>query len=111
MNPKQEPDWQQKLAELEAELEDESTPLYTVSKNNQTDSQQEKLRAKFSSGQIWFQSLPTTAKLVIAGVLLLVGFSLLSTVLRLVTSLLTLGIIALILYSLYRFFFSPRSPD
>lgn len=54
--------------------------------------------------QQWFDHLPWPAKGAVAIAILFVSFSLLTQVLKFVASLVTLAILLIILYGLYRFF-------
>ncbi len=60
---------------------------------------------------IWFNSLPSLGKVVVVIVGLSVGMSLLSSVLQLVASLISLAILGVILYGVYKFFITPQSPN
>jgi hypothetical protein len=59
----------------------------------------------------WFNSIPSSAKLVaIAGGGLL-GLTLIKTVFQLITSLLTLSVLGIILYLVYRFWIAPKGGE
>lgn len=60
---------------------------------------------------IWFNSLPSLGKVVVVIVGLSVSISLLSSVLQLVASLISLAILCVILYGVYKFFVTPQSPN
>ena len=94
-------DQQRKLEELEAEINQSVSPP--------TDSPIEPSPQR--TLQERWNSLPTFGKGAIAAVALFVGVSLLSTVLRLVTSLLSVAILGVVLYLLYKFFIAPRSSE
>ena len=60
---------------------------------------------------IWFNSLPSLGKVVVVIVGLSASMSLLSSVLQLVASLISLAILGIILYGVYKFFVMPQSPN
>ncbi len=60
---------------------------------------------------LWFNSLPTVGKAVVVIVGLSLGMSLLGSLLQLVASLISLAILGVILYGVYKFFFTPQSPN
>jgi len=59
----------------------------------------------------WFEQLPQLGKIAVIAGGAIVGFSLLKTVLQLVTSLLTLALVAGALYVGYRLFLAPERTD
>jgi energy-coupling factor transporter transmembrane protein EcfT len=81
--------WQDKLDEIkETELVNWLTPVKT-----------------------WFQELPPQGKLVVGMGGLIVTLSLLSTFLKLISSLFTLGFFALGVFLFYKFFIAPKSGE
>ncbi len=92
------PNWQKRLEELEKEVNQtlETTPI-------RLENTQSTLEKAFSRLQTWYKGLPTAAKVIVAVGGGLVALSLLNSVLRLVTSLISLAILALICYGLYKF--------
>ena len=92
---------QRKLEELEAEINQSASPP--------ADSPIEPLPQR--SLQDRWNSLPTLGKGAIAAIALFVAFSLLTTVLRLVTSLLSVAVLGVVLYLLYKFLIAPRSSE
>ena len=81
---KKDPDWQQISDSLQAKEAEIVTWLTPV--------------------RDWFNGLPTAGKVAVSIGTLVVSFSLLNTVLRLVFSLLTLGFAGAGIYVLYKFF-------
>lgn len=57
----------------------------------------------------WFNSLPSVGKVTVGIIAALIGFSLLSSVLQLLASLVTLAILGGILYVVYQFFVTSQS--
>ncbi len=58
----------------------------------------------------WFNSLPTLGKVAVVTIAVLVGSSLLFTVIQLIASLISLAILGVILYLVYKFFVTSQSP-
>lgn len=58
----------------------------------------------------WFNSLPTLGKVAVVTIAVLVGSSLLFSVIQLITSLISLAILGVILYLVYKFFVTSQSP-
>lgn len=102
-SPNQQPNWQHRLEQLEREINQkvEESPYIPT----------QKLENVFTRLQVWYQTLPTPAKVAVAigGVFLVL--SLLNTVLKLVTSLISLAILAVILYGVYRLVMTPKSSE
>ncbi|MGK7932576.1 MAG: hypothetical protein AB4041_14235 [Microcystaceae cyanobacterium] len=98
--------WQKRLEELEKEVNQtlETTPI-------RLENTQSTLAKGFSRLQAWYQALPTPAKVIVAVGGGLVALSLFNTVLKLVTSLVSLGILALICYGLYKFVIKSDSKE
>jgi hypothetical protein len=59
---------------------------------------------------LWYNALPSPVKLVVLVFGVVLGFSLLASVFRLLTALITLGSLGIILYLVYKFWIAPRSP-
>ena len=100
MSDRNGPDWEKKLEQkfkdLEAEINNKTSPVRPFNpkevKNNET----------VSRVNNWFQGLETPAKVGVAVVGVIVGLSVLNGVLKLVTSLIVVGILGFVLYGLYR---------
>jgi hypothetical protein len=58
----------------------------------------------------WFNSLPNVGKVAVAVIAALVGLSLLKSVFQLVASIISLTILGVILYLVYKFFVARQSP-
>jgi hypothetical protein len=107
MNPQPEEDWQRRLQKLEAEI----NSVFVEPEKSQAPGQTPEssfLNYKSYLGRLrpWFDGLPKTNKLVVAGVGVLLSFALLQTVLKLVASVVSLAILAGLVYVGYRFFVS-----
>ncbi len=59
--------------------------------------------------QGWYEALPTLAKVAVAIALVFIALSLLGKVLNLIASLISVTIMAVVLYGLYRIFLRPKS--
>ncbi|MGB3695345.1 MAG: hypothetical protein WA865_22370 [Spirulinaceae cyanobacterium] len=114
MNSPERPDLEQRFKELEREVNQTSST--SGNKSTEVESSLPRhdefsLEQTFERLQTWFQGLPTIAKVAVAVVAAMIGFSLLNTVLKVVTSLLSLAIMGVVLYLLYKFFLAPRSSE
>jgi hypothetical protein len=92
-------DWERRFQELEVEIDPEPDPQESPSQS---------LEKSMNQIKNWYNSLPTPGKAGVAVGGVLVAFSLLNTVLKLVTSLVTVAILVVILYGVYKFFINPR---
>ncbi|MBU7586852.1 MAG: hypothetical protein KAF91_29045 [Nostoc sp. TH1S01] len=105
MNPQPEEDWQQRLQKLEAEINAESVEAKkTTEARQQSQSYFLNLKQYFTRSQLWFQSLSGTGKLVVMGVTVLMGLAVLQALLKLVTSAISLAVLAGLVYLGYKFF-------
>lgn len=98
---KNQQEWERRLQELEVEVnppEPEQSPNLS-----------QQLEKTLNQLRDWYNSLSTPAKAAVTLVGVLVAFSLLNSVLKLVTSLLSTVILALVLYGLYRFLMASNS--
>lgn len=59
----------------------------------------------------WLDRLPPAARIVLFAIAIVLAFFLLNLVLRLVASLLTVAVLAIILYGVYKFLFTPSPPS
>jgi hypothetical protein len=65
-------------------------------------------KEKLSETKNWFDRMPSNSKIAVAIGLAIVGFMLLKTVFQLVTSLLTLGVVGVVLWFGYRYFIGSK---
>lgn len=112
MNPQSEQELQQRLKELEVE-HNSTIPLPTAVSPSQSSEQiqadnspQLQLKRFFN----WFNSLSSLGKLIVVGVGAMFGLAILRTVLKLVAAVISLGVLAVLLYLAYQFFIV-RSSD
>lgn len=107
MNLPNNQDWEQKLQELEQEI-DRTTSSKSVEKTEtvrphvETDPSQ-KTTVWLNSARDWFNSLPTAGKAIVGVGAIMVSFSVLNTFLRLISSLISLVILGGLLYLGYKF--------
>lgn len=94
--------WEQKLKDLEAEINAETPSVRPFNPNED----QESLLRRVAT---WYQGLGTPAKTGVAIAGVLIGLSVLNSILKLVTSLIVLGILGFILYGLYRALIKDKS--
>lgn len=107
MNPQPEDDLQQRLQKLEAEINSQTVEAgKTKEARQQSQSQFLNFNLYFTRSQIWFKSLSGTGKLVAVGVTVLLGLAVLQAVLKLVTSAISLAVLAGLVYLGYKFFVS-----
>ncbi|MEH2410909.1 hypothetical protein [Nostoc sp.] len=109
MNPQPEEDLQRRLDKLEAEINFPPgvVPQSQEQKQKQTpQSVFANLNLQLERFQIWFNSLSGVKKLVVSGVTVLVGLVMLQTVFKLVASVITLALLAVLVYVGYKFFVS-----
>ncbi|ACK67565.1 conserved hypothetical protein [Rippkaea orientalis PCC 8801] len=97
-------DWEQRLRDLEAEINEEVEPVPVRPFDPNQDS-----KSPFVRAMSWYQGLATPAKVGVAGIGIIAALSVLNTVLRLVTSLIMLGIVTAIFVALYKAFLSNKS--
>jgi hypothetical protein len=113
MNPQENRDYEQRLQELEAELDQDQT-LPSVS-NQAGQPLQPLIRQSQSEKSVlkqvtnWFNNLPSPGKVAVVVVTVLISFSVLRSVLQLVASLISLAILGAIVYLVYKFFVTPQS--
>lgn len=110
MNPQEPNNWKRKLQELEQEVQQTSSKNPAGTSPSGTPFIEKKnLNQSLNQIRDWFNTLPSAGKVVVVIMTAIIGFSLLNTVLRLVSSLLTIAILAVVLYLLYKFFIAPQS--
>jgi hypothetical protein len=113
MNPQENRDYERRLQELEAELNKDKPlssveiPFWQPLERYINRSQIESIRNRVVN---WFDILPKPAKVAVVVLAAIVGVSLFLSVLRLVVSLISLAILGVILYLVYKFFVTPQSP-
>ncbi|MDV2994230.1 MAG: hypothetical protein N4J56_003884 [Chroococcidiopsis sp. SAG 2025] len=110
MNPQSDRDLQQRLEQLEREANSASTEVTRPQPATPQIVQQTKIAASESLplGQFfnWFRNLSSISKLIVISVGAVFGIAILRAVLNLVAAVISLGVLALVLYVGYRFFVS-----
>ncbi|MBN3899244.1 MAG: hypothetical protein V7L14_16570 [Nostoc sp.] len=107
MNPQPEEDLQRRLNKLEAEINSPPGVVQQPQEQKQTpQSVFANLNLQLERFQIWFNSLSGAKKLVVLGVTVLVGLAMLQTVFKLVASVISLALLAVLVYVGYKFFVS-----
>ncbi|HAC64579.1 MAG TPA: hypothetical protein DCF68_13850 [Cyanothece sp. UBA12306] len=97
-------DWEQRLKELEAEINQEAEPNPVRPFNIKEESNSYFLR--FTS---WYQSLSSTTKVIVSVVGVIVTLSILNSVLRFISSLIVVGILGAVFVGLYKAFVTDKS--
>jgi hypothetical protein len=112
MNPQPDQDLEFRLQKLEAEVNQTSAlpSTYTAPEQlrPQTDNSQ-KFQSSLNQFINWFNGLSSFGKLIVIGVTTMIGFAILRTVLKLVASLISLALLGLLVYFLYKFFLARSS--
>ncbi|MEA5583213.1 hypothetical protein VB620_17930 [Nodularia harveyana UHCC-0300] len=107
MNPQPQDDFQRRLHNLEAEINSKSGDVEQPSKKTQPlQSEFLNFKSHLAKLQLWFENLNGTTKLIVAGVGVLLGLGMLQAVMKLITSVITLALLAFFLYLGYKFFVS-----
>ncbi|EAZ94171.1 hypothetical protein [Crocosphaera chwakensis] len=100
MSDRNSPNWEEKLEQkfkdLETEINNQTTPVRPFNPN------EENSNGILTRVAAWYQGLETPAKVGVAVVGVIVGLSILNSILKLVTSLIVVGILGIVLYGLYR---------
>jgi hypothetical protein len=96
-----------RLEELEQEIEQTVYP-YTEGEEPQLET---KTIAWLNRARNWFENLPNLGKVGVIVLGAMVGVSILSTLFQLVTSLLSIAILGIIVYFLYKKFLAARSAE
>ncbi|WP_013324745.1 hypothetical protein [Gloeothece verrucosa] len=99
MNNQNNQDWERRFQELEAEINSEPEQPTNLPKQ---------FEKTFTQLKQWFNKLSTPAQVVVGIVGVVLVFSVVNSVLKLVASLLSITILAVVLYGLYKFFMTPR---
>lgn len=105
MNPQRDEDLQRRLNKLEAEI-NSSPEVVPQPQKQKPQFGFANLNLQLERFQLWFNSLSGTKKLVVSGVTVLVGLAMLQTVFKLIASVITLALLAALVYVGYKFFVS-----
>ncbi|MBD2411283.1 hypothetical protein FACHB389_16460 [Nostoc calcicola FACHB-389] len=107
MNPQREEDLQRRLDKLEAEIN--SLPEVVPQSPEQKRTSEfsfANLNLQLERFRIWFGSLSGTKKLVVSGAGVLLGLAIAQAVFKLVASVISLALLAVLVYVGYKFFVS-----
>lgn len=115
MNPEPEQDLEQRKRQLEVELNREpsaisQTPEYTSPTETSLQTNTSTLPSQLKNFFEWFNNLSGLGKLIVTGVAAIVGLVILRTVFKLVAAVISLAVLAVLLYVAYQFFIV-RSPE
>lgn len=112
MNPQPDQDLERRLQKLEVELN--SPPPQVAQPERlvkpQTDSSQS-VQSQLNRFINWFNGLSGLGKVIVAGVAVIVGFAILRAVLKLVFAVISLAILAVLVYFGYQFFLARSSEN
>jgi hypothetical protein len=109
MNPQREDDLQQRLQQLEEELNSSSPKVVVEQPKAQKETSQINFLAwkpQLEKFKIWFKSLSGIGKLAVGGVSVVLGLAMLQAVIKLVASVVSLAVLAVLVYLGYKFFVS-----
>ncbi len=108
MNPQREEDLQRRLDKLEAEINSspEVVPQSPEEQKQTPEFSFANLNFQLERFRVWFGSLSTAKKLVFSGVAVLLGLAIVQTVFKLVASVISLALLAVLVYVGYKFFVS-----
>jgi hypothetical protein len=109
MNPEREDDLHSRLQQLEEEM-NSSSPKVVV-EQPKTEKQTSKFnflpwKPHLERFKIWFKSLSGMGKIAVGGVSVLLGLAMLQAVIKLVASVVSLAVLAVLVYLGYKFFVS-----
>jgi purine-cytosine permease-like protein len=94
--------WQRKIEQIETEIYTEEIKTEPVQPYREVD-RAKQIESWFNSAKIWFGELPQTSKLVVGVAGVMVGFSVLNSLLHLIISLVSISILGFLLYVGYRY--------
>ncbi len=115
MSSSNQQEWQQKIKNLKLgkPTTQESTPAEPVIPEILSGLDGELFEAqawqeKIAATKNWFELMPSSGKIAVAVGVAIVGLMLIKTVFQLVTSLMTLGVVAVVLWFGYRYFIGSK---
>ncbi len=109
MNPEREDDLQQRLQQLEQEMNSSSPKVVVEQPKAQKQISQFNFlawKSHLERFKIWFKSLSGMGKLAVSGVSIVLGLAMLQAVIKLVASIVSLAVLAGLVYLGYKFFVS-----
>jgi len=114
MNSPEKQNLDRRIQELETEInQSSSAPLIETQPGQplQTTPHTPDIESRFQQVTNWFNGLSTTGKVIVISVGVIVGFAILRTLLQLVASLLSLAVLSVVLYLVYKFWLARQSPE
>ncbi len=102
MNSNNDQDWERRFQELEVEVNPEPQVQDDLSP---------KMNNLLSQIKDWYNRLPNPGKVAVAVGGVLLAFSVLNSILKLVASLLTIAILGVVLYGVYKFLMKPPTEE
>ncbi|HEY9703427.1 MAG TPA: hypothetical protein V6C58_13325 [Allocoleopsis sp.] len=101
-------EWQQRLEDLETEINQNSSipkiEIHPVQPISSKEKGAEFISSLWIKVKNWYDGLASTGKVVVTVGALLIGFSLLNSVLKLIGALISIAVVAVILFVGYKFF-------
>ncbi len=107
MNSSKDRNWQRKIEQIETELHTEEVKTETVRPHREIDITNQ-IEGWLNSAKIWFDRLPQSGKLAVGIAGVMMGFSVLNSLLHLISSLVSIAILGLILYLGYRYLITSK---
>lgn len=103
MNSHNEPNFKQKLEDLDSETPYSPQPMKANSSLPET------LKTSYNQFLIWFKDLPQVGQIVVAVAGLATGFAVLKLAVELISMAISLAVVAVVIYIGYQFFKSSQS--
>jgi hypothetical protein len=116
MSSSNQQEWQRKIKDLKIEIDKERSTDEPIIPEILSSIDAELLdgdswKEKVSTTQNWFEQIPATGKLAVGVGVAIISLMLLKTVFQLVTSLITLAVVAVALWIAYRFVIAPKQAN
>lgn len=113
MNPQENRELERRLREIEAQINQQSSPRPFQSQPGQLPKLQsdrlQSIQSFLQQVTNWFNGLSGVGKAVVISAAAIVGLMVLKTVFQLVTSLISLAIVGVLLYLVYKFFVAAKA--
>jgi hypothetical protein len=104
MNPQEQRRLERQLENLEAEL-NQQKPQQSNSDTSRS------IQSLYSQFIIWYKGLPPVGQVAVIVGGVLIGLSLVSTVVKLISLAFNLAVLGVIVYVAYKFFLAPQAPN
>jgi hypothetical protein len=102
MSSSENQNWQRKIEQIETEIYTEDIKTEPVRPYRNID-RAKQIEGWLNSAKIWFDELPQTGKLFVGVAGVMVGFSVLNSLLHLISNLVSIAILGFLLYVGYRY--------